>query len=166
MDGVTAAVMDLVKSHRPWPVLVNAVHPHPVQWNEIFNCINRRLGQDPCPVVPYKDWLQAVETIAAQGTPADLERVVSGFTIVTEVDHSNITPPRVFSPQSRYCSFSEILRPPRTPLLRRTPSSRLVVCQHTLRPSCVRSALPWTRLNLSASLTLTRGSPIGQRRGS
>lgn len=76
MDGVTAAVIDLVKSDCPWPMLVNAVHPYPVQWREVFGCINDQLAE-PLPVVPYKDWLQVVETIAAQGAPADLERVVS-----------------------------------------------------------------------------------------
>ncbi|EKM52305.1 uncharacterized protein PHACADRAFT_260612 [Phanerochaete carnosa HHB-10118-sp] len=75
VDVVIASLIDLVTSDRPLPELVNIVHPHPTEWHVVFECINGRLGQQPLRMVPFKDWLHAVEAVAAAERPEDLERV-------------------------------------------------------------------------------------------
>ena len=77
MDAVATIVTDLVATRQHLPKLLNVVHPHPVPWRQVFHFINTSLGQQPFPVVPYDEWMQSVEAVAAQSNPQDLERIVS-----------------------------------------------------------------------------------------
>lgn len=77
MDAVATTITDLVISQQHLPQLLNVVHTRPVAWRDVFRAVNASLGHQPFPVVPYDEWVQLVEKIAAQGKPQDLERVVS-----------------------------------------------------------------------------------------
>ena len=67
---------DLVISEQPLPAVTNVVHPHPVPWSAIADALSKQLS---LPIVPYKQWLRAVEAVSTQGGVEDFERVVRTF---------------------------------------------------------------------------------------
>lgn len=77
MDAVATAATDFVLSSEHLPALVNVVHPRPSSWRGVMESINSSLGRK-LKLVPFADWLGAVEAIGSRGTSADVERVV-GF---------------------------------------------------------------------------------------
>lgn len=79
MDAVATMVLDLVTSSAPLPPLVNVVHPRPTSWKDVFQNINLNLDRTPLRLVPFDDWLRAVEDRAVSCSAKDLERLVRAF---------------------------------------------------------------------------------------
>ena len=75
MDAVASVASDFVCSSEKWPTLVNVVHPRPITWRNVMSDINANLKRQ-LKLVPFNEWLTALETIAAKGTVQDVERLV------------------------------------------------------------------------------------------
>ena len=76
MDAVASAAKDLVVSSDQLPALVNVVHPRPIHWRDVIENINSSLDQ-PLKIVPFEDWLKAVESNPSRGDSEELIRIVS-----------------------------------------------------------------------------------------
>ncbi|GJE88919.1 acetyl-CoA synthetase-like protein [Phanerochaete sordida] len=75
VDAVSNALVDLIVSDKVLPEVLNVVHPSSVPWSRVFEHIGTQLGQRNLTVLPLSDWVRAVEEIAAEGRPENLERV-------------------------------------------------------------------------------------------
>jgi hypothetical protein len=77
MDAVATAITEMVLSKEQLSPVVNVSHPNPVAWTEIFTHINTSFGGPPLRIVPFDQWLNAVEVLGSQGSPEDLRCLVS-----------------------------------------------------------------------------------------
>lgn len=75
-DAVAQAVADFVLTPTALPEVVNVVHPRPVPWDDVIQGVNHALAKE-LPVVPFGEWLKAVEKVEVEGRAEDLGRVVS-----------------------------------------------------------------------------------------
>ena len=78
MDAVATAATDFVLSSERLPALVNVVHPRLTPWRTIMEDINTSLGLQ-LRLVPFDQWLSALNVVAARATAEDTERLVSGL---------------------------------------------------------------------------------------
>ncbi|KAJ3824337.1 acetyl-CoA synthetase-like protein [Lentinula raphanica] len=81
MDAVCDAILDIGFNVKLTPMAVNVVHPKPVPWTAVMENIRlalieeKNLARDALPLVPYQDWIGAVEKQASAsdkaGEPTD-----------------------------------------------------------------------------------------------
>ncbi|KAL6300002.1 hypothetical protein BKA93DRAFT_741263 [Sparassis latifolia] len=71
MDAVANATVDIVLGVEA-PVLVNLVHPRPVQASTILDNLNEALGLK-LPIVPFAEWVQKLEEAALNASTKELE---------------------------------------------------------------------------------------------
>lgn len=74
MDALAGAVVDLVVTHEPLPPLLNVVHPRRASWNALVTAFNSCL-EEALPVVPFAEWVAALEHVAERGRNADVADV-------------------------------------------------------------------------------------------
>lgn len=75
MSAVATAVRDAVVATERLPTVLNVVHPRPVPWKEVVKDLNAALG-GKLEVVPFGEWLKAVEKVAVSPTAKDLQNIV------------------------------------------------------------------------------------------
>ncbi|KAF9078805.1 hypothetical protein BDP27DRAFT_1310201 [Rhodocollybia butyracea] len=74
MDAVRDVLLDIGFSQEPAPIAVNVVHPKPISWTSVMQHIRSALVEakglppDALPLVPYSDWVSAVEQHARNAT--------------------------------------------------------------------------------------------------
>ncbi|KAJ3715279.1 hypothetical protein DFJ43DRAFT_1007325 [Lentinula guzmanii] len=79
MDAVCNALLDVGFSLEPAPMAVNVVHPKSVPWTSVIDDIRatlieeKHLSSDALPLVPYHDWVAAVEKYADNSKEADAD---------------------------------------------------------------------------------------------
>jgi hypothetical protein len=82
MDGVRDVLLDIGFSQEPAPIAVNVVHPKPISWTSVMQHIRstllkeKGLPPDALPLVPYSDWVSAVEKRARNPTETDTQEIV------------------------------------------------------------------------------------------
>ncbi|GJE99007.1 acetyl-CoA synthetase-like protein [Phanerochaete sordida] len=74
MDAVATAATDFVLSSERLPALVNVVHPRLTPWRTIMDDVNTSLGLQ-LPLVPFDQWLGALNVVAARAASEDTERL-------------------------------------------------------------------------------------------
>ncbi|KIK65753.1 hypothetical protein GYMLUDRAFT_240230 [Collybiopsis luxurians FD-317 M1] len=80
MDAVCNTLLDVGFSPEPTPMAVNVVHPNPVPWTFVMETIRetlieeKSLPAEALPLVPYSDWLAAVEQ-RARDPAADTQNI-------------------------------------------------------------------------------------------
>ncbi|KAF9060960.1 hypothetical protein BDP27DRAFT_1370089 [Rhodocollybia butyracea] len=80
MDAVCSALLDVGFSHDP-PITVNVVHPQPVTWTSVMQSIRNAFIKEkglPCdafPLIPYSDWVAAVEKHSTNLTETDAQKM-------------------------------------------------------------------------------------------
>ncbi|KAF5371510.1 hypothetical protein D9615_009619 [Tricholomella constricta] len=76
MDAVAAVIVDVALGSVIPPVALNVVHPRPVEWKQVITSIQVAikdvLGRD-LEVVPFSEWLSAVEARAGNATAETLD---------------------------------------------------------------------------------------------
>lgn len=94
MDAVANIVRDLVITETQLPILLNAVHPHPIPWKQVMNDINSCLFDRPLAVVPYSQWVEELVRVARNATAEGIERVVSSSlrSSFEYISHNNSSP--------------------------------------------------------------------------
>lgn len=75
MDALAGAVVDLVVTLEPLPALLNVVHPRRASWNALVTAFNSCL-EEALPVVPFAEWVAALEHVAERGRNADVADIV------------------------------------------------------------------------------------------
>ncbi|KIK65759.1 hypothetical protein GYMLUDRAFT_194612 [Collybiopsis luxurians FD-317 M1] len=81
MDAVCNALIDVGFSPEHTPMAVNVVHPNPVSWTFVMETIRKilieakNLSADALSLVPYSDWLAAVEQCAQDPTEMDTQNI-------------------------------------------------------------------------------------------
>ncbi|KAE9396160.1 acetyl-CoA synthetase-like protein [Gymnopus androsaceus JB14] len=74
MDAVCSALLDVGFNRESVPIAVNVVHPKPVSWTSVYESIRsaliqeKHLSSDSLPLVPYHEWVDAVERHARNPT--------------------------------------------------------------------------------------------------
>ncbi|KAJ3879760.1 acetyl-CoA synthetase-like protein [Lentinula edodes] len=81
MDAVCNALLDVGFTSEPAPMAVNVVHPKSVPWTSVIQNVQaalieqKHLSPDALPLVPYHDWVAAVEKYAKNPTEADTQNI-------------------------------------------------------------------------------------------
>ncbi|KZT21262.1 acetyl-CoA synthetase-like protein [Neolentinus lepideus HHB14362 ss-1] len=81
-EVVARAVLDVAfKSERP-PSTLNVLHPHPVSWSNIMECVRTALVKtvdhgksNPLPFVSFKQWVTLLEKKAVSATESDMQTI-------------------------------------------------------------------------------------------
>lgn len=83
VDAVSGAILDVAFSEdeRP-PIVVNLVHPRPVEWTALVEPIRdalfaKSVTMKPLPLVPTAEWYQCLERYAVDANEETMKRVVS-----------------------------------------------------------------------------------------
>ncbi|KAE9382787.1 NAD(P)-binding protein, partial [Gymnopus androsaceus JB14] len=81
MDAVCGALLDVGFNRESVPIAVNVVHPKPVSWTSVVENIRSALIQEKhlsspsLPLVPYHEWVDAVEQHARNPTEKDTQNI-------------------------------------------------------------------------------------------
>ncbi|KAF9062745.1 hypothetical protein BDP27DRAFT_1427576 [Rhodocollybia butyracea] len=81
MDAVCDALLDIGFSEEPAPIAVNVVHPKPISWTSVMQHVRaalleaKRLPPDALQLVPYSEWVSAVEQYARNPTETEMQKV-------------------------------------------------------------------------------------------
>ncbi|KAJ4490659.1 acetyl-CoA synthetase-like protein [Lentinula aciculospora] len=81
MDAVCNAILDVGFSSESTPMATNVVHPKSVSWTSVFKNIRaalieeKHLSLDALPLVPYREWVDAVEKYASNPTETDTQNI-------------------------------------------------------------------------------------------
>jgi hypothetical protein len=79
VDVAAVAMLDLLKSSPKVSspcTYVNLVHPHPVEWNKLFEVASNHLQVE---LVPYKDWLERLRSFKDRGTAESSDHLLEFF---------------------------------------------------------------------------------------
>lgn len=99
MDAVASALVDLILANpgAELPALVNLVHPRPAPWDAVLADVNAALDV-PLRVVPFVEWLRALDGAAAAGPDANLDRIVRPCPSAV---HQNVTDAHAFAARNQ-----------------------------------------------------------------
>ncbi|KAF9072482.1 hypothetical protein BDP27DRAFT_1418094 [Rhodocollybia butyracea] len=81
MDAVRDVLLDIGFSQDPAPIVVNVVHPKPISWTPVMQHIRgalleaKGLPPDALPLVPYSNWVSAVEQYARNATDTGTQQM-------------------------------------------------------------------------------------------
>lgn len=69
--------VDILTSPEALPQVINVVHPRPTTWHEVLVGISEELGGH-LPFVSLEEWVARLETLPAEVSNEELQRIVSG----------------------------------------------------------------------------------------
>ena len=80
-DAVSGAILDVALGEDEPPIVINIVHPRPVEWEALMKPISdalfaKNVTREPLPLVPSAEWYQRLEKHAVNANEAKIKRVV------------------------------------------------------------------------------------------
>jgi hypothetical protein len=86
MTAVSDCIMDVLFIQERPPLVLNVVHPKPVEWTKVVSCIREALVSTRCiaketdlDIIPFSEWFSKLETSAQQANTDTLKDIVSPF---------------------------------------------------------------------------------------
>ena len=81
-DAVSGAILDVALGEDEPPILINVVHPRPVEWEALMKPISdalfaKNITREPLPLVPSAEWYRRLEKLAVNANEETIRRVVS-----------------------------------------------------------------------------------------
>ena len=80
-DAVSGAILDIALGGDEPPLMVNVVHPRPVEWEALMRPISealfaKNITAEPLPLVPSAEWYHRLEKYAVNVNEGKIKRVV------------------------------------------------------------------------------------------